>query len=102
MRILFFMRNFSGYFRQFEPALEELLRRGHEVSIARDRKDDMRGQEWAEALQARHPNLSFAKTPSARTDPWYELKRELRLTGDFVHFLGPDWDPSSELVQRAR
>jgi hypothetical protein len=102
MRVLFFMRNFSGYFRQFEPALEAMLERGNEVIVARDRRDDMRGDEWADALQARFERFAVTRTPSARSDSWYELKRELRLTSDFLHFRGPEFDPSSELVDRAR
>lgn len=102
MRVLFFMRNFSGYFRQFEPALRELLERGHQVHVVRDRKDEMRGEQWAEALQADHPAFTWSKALHPRTDSWSDLKRQVRLTTDYLYFLQPEYEQSTELVRRAR
>lgn len=102
VQLLFFMRNFSGYFRQFEPALRELLARGHEVHVVRDRKDEMRGEEWAESLQADHPAFTWGKGPHPRTDSWMDLKRQVRLTSDYLHFLQPEYEHTRELVRRAR
>ena len=96
------MRNFSGYFRQFEPALRGLLERGHEVHVSRDRKDEMRGQEWAEALAKDLPAFTWSETPHARTDVWHDIRRQTRLTADYVYFLRPEFEESSELVRRAR
>lgn len=103
MRILFFMRNFSGYFRQFEPALVEMLERGHQVHVARDRDDAMSGSEWAEGLARRYPGqLSWDHTPGPKDDEWYQLKRELRLTRDYVHFMRPRFEETPEFYRRAR
>lgn len=102
MRVVFFMRNFSGYFRQFEPALRELLERGHEVHVVRDRKDEMRGEQWAQALQDDYPKFTWGKAPHPRTDTWADLKRQVRLVADYLYFLRPEYEQSSELVRRAR
>ena len=102
MRVLFFMRNFSGYFRQFEPALRGLLERGHEVHVSRDRSDEMRGQEWAEELASEFPAFTWSKTPHPRTDVWHDIRRQTRLTADYIYFLRPEFEASSELVRRAR
>lgn len=96
------MRNFSGYFRQFEPAVRELLERGHEVHVVRDRKDEMRGEQWAESLQTDHSTFTWSKAPHPRTDSWSDLKRQVRLTSDYLYFLRPEYEQSSELVRRAR
>lgn len=101
MRVLFFMRNFSGYFRQFEPALRELLERGHEVHVARDRSDEMRGEQWAASLQAEHPAFTWGQAPAPQSDNWSNFKRQIRLTSDYLDFLRPEYDQSSELVRRA-
>ncbi len=102
MRILFFMRNFSGYFRQFEPALEALLEEGHEVIVARDRKDEMRGVEWANAMQREYPRFKIERTGHPRSDPWGDLKRQIRLTLDYLQFLDASYADTTELVLRAR
>lgn len=103
MRVLFFMRNFGGYFRQFEPAVRELLRRGHVVHIDRDRtRDDEHGERWARDIADEYPALTWGKSPATRTDPWYDLRRNVRLTRDFVHFLRPQYAQTEALVRRAR
>ena len=103
MKVLFFMRNFSGYFRQFEPALNEMLRRGHHVHIGRDRNDSMDGHEWATEMKANYGELfTFDFTPHPQEDPWYQFKRNVRLTRDYLHFLRPEFDNSPEFTARAR
>lgn len=102
MRVLFFFRNFSGYFRQFEPALRVMLERGHEVEVVRDRKDEMRGEQWAEALRSEFPAFSWTKAPHPRTDSWAHLKRQVRLTADYLYFLRPEYVQADEFIRRAR
>ena len=96
------MRNFSGYLRQFEPALRELLERDLDVHIARDRDDDMRGNEWAAVLQAEFPRLTWSQTPHPSSDRWYHLRREVRLTADYAGFLAPEYASLPEIVDRSR
>ena len=103
MRVLFFMHTFSGYFRQFEPALHELLGRGHSVHVGRDRDDSMAGREWAYELQEQYPGLfSYDFTTHVNEDPWYQFKRRARLTRDYLHFLRPEFDETPEFRARAR
>jgi hypothetical protein len=102
MRAVLFMHSFSGYFRQFEPALRELLQRGHEVHVVRDREDTMRGESWAQSLQAEFPHFTWTEAPPPHSDSWFALKRHVRLVSDYLYFLRPEYGQSIELVRRAR
>ena len=102
VRIVLFMHSFSGYFRQFEPALRELLQRGHEVHVVRDREDTMRGEHWAQSLRAEFPAFTWNEAPPAESDSWYALKRLVRPVSDYLYFLRPEYGQSGELVRRAR
>jgi hypothetical protein len=101
LSILLFMRNASGYFRIFSPALEELLTRGHRIHVALDRADALGGDEWLEALTRTQPGFSFDINRSLRKSDWYQLARDLRLSRDYVEFLRPTFRAAPELVRRA-
>jgi hypothetical protein len=102
MRIAFFMQNFAGYFRNFEPVMRSLLERGHEVHVALEREGGMDGKAWAESMRAEFPALSWSLTPGLKLDDWYLLMRELRLARDYAQALRPEFHAAPELVARAR
>ncbi len=102
VRVLFFMVNFAGYFRNFEPALRGLLERGYEVHIALEHKDRVGGTAWAEALRHEHPGLSWSATPGLKLDEFYSLMRTVRLARDYLQVLRPEFGAAPELVRRAR
>ncbi len=103
MRVLFSMHVLSGYYRQFEPTIREMLRRGHHVHIVADRADRMRSREWLEELRADHPGVTWGRFPlRVEVDPWEQARRHLRLTRDYLRYLGPDFAQTPYLTLRAR
>jgi hypothetical protein len=102
MKVVLFMQNFAGYFRNFEPIMEALLEEGNEVHVALEREGGMDGQAWAKDLQARYPRFTWGLTPGLKLDDWYLLMRELRLGRDYAQALRPEFLAAPELVARAR
>lgn len=103
MRILFAMNTMSGYFRQFEPAIREMLARGHQVHVARRRSDPMRSVEWLEALAGEAPGLTWERMPRETAhDPDRVQRVRTRRLRDYVRYRDPVFDESPYLQQRAR
>jgi hypothetical protein len=103
MRVLFAMNTMSGYFRQFEPAIREMLARGHQVHVARRRDDPMRSFEWLEALASEAPGLTWERMPrELGHDPNRALRLLLRRIRDYVRYRDPAFDDSPYLQRRAR
>ena len=69
MRILFLARHFT-YYRNFEGAIRDLARRGHQVHLAVDRED---GRAIAERLAAEWTGVTCGMTPEVAMTaiPWY-------------------------------
>jgi hypothetical protein len=101
LKVLFFIRNFRGYFRVFEPLLKVLAQRGHRVHLAYDDKGTSAERRWAQDLSAQYPTITFGATPNRRGHLWYRFGRSVRLSRDYVRFLRPEFDRSPDLRDRA-
>ena len=67
MKILFIARHFT-YFRNYETAIAELARRGHQLHLAAEREEDLGGREMVERLAREHRRRSrSAGCPAAKT-----------------------------------
>src|SRR3954453_3653816 len=96
MRILFVMRH-SGFVRNFEPALEELLRRGHDVYLAFERP---RAQaETAERIAERHHGLTWGHAP-IRSDRWVATAFAIRFAIDGLRYRSHLYDGAAKLRAR--
>jgi hypothetical protein len=102
LKILFFMRH-RGYVRNFESLLVGLGERGHEVVVAFGDAAtpwlDSRPQSSHSA--ANHPAVSFRPGPRLG-GPWVILGRRLRMSRDFLRYLGPEYANARALRARAR
>lgn len=101
LRVLFFMRNFRGYLRVFEPALRALGQAGHRVHLAYDDKGTPEERQWAEDLGRELPSITWGPTPDRRNSLWFGLSRNLRLSTDYVRFLRPEFANAPDLRERA-
>lgn len=111
MRVVFFQRNLSGYFRLFENGFAALLARGHEVHVSLDdpaviggTEAARIGEEWAQVLSDAHGGrLTWGHTPHPEShEGWYELRRRTRLTRDYFYFLRPDFASTPWFEERSR
>ena len=102
LKVLFFMANLSGFFRNFEPVIRMLLDRGHHVHLALERVERGPGEKWARDLGLEYPGLTYSLTPGLRYDIWYPLMRDVRLMLDYIEALDPRFHAAPALVARAR
>ncbi len=100
MRILFSALHLA-YFRNFESAIREMVRRGHEVHLCGDEPEAMGGQELAERLAAESPGVTWDLAPSLEDEPWFEAARRLRLGLDYTRVLQRRYAGSPKLRLRA-
>lgn len=102
MKILFVMRH-TGYVRNFESTLRRLCDRGHKVHLALQ----IAGTHWlldasdvATQLSQAYPHFTRGSIP-VREDAWGHVARELRLTLDYLRYLGPEYRNAPKLRERA-
>ena len=100
MKILFVARHFT-YFRNYETAIAELARRGHQVHLAAEREEDLGGREMVERLARDHHGVSFGWVPG-REDQWAAFATKLRMTIDYLRYLDPAYAGAPRLGARAR
>ena len=100
MKILFVARHFT-YFRNYETAIAELARRGHQVHLAAEREEDLGGREMVERLAREHRGVSFGWVPG-REDQWAAFATKLRMTIDYLRYLDPAYAGAPRLRARAR
>jgi hypothetical protein len=102
LKILFFMRH-RGYVRNFESLLAGLAERGHDVVVAFGDAAtpwlDSRPQ-TAHSI-AEHPAVTFRSGPRL-AGPWVILGRRLRMSRDYLRYLGPEYANAEALRARAR
>jgi hypothetical protein len=94
--ILFVMRH-SGFVRNFERALEELLERGHRVHLAFERPREQ--ADLADDLAARHAGLTWGPAPG-RADRWASTATELRQAIDALRYRSRLYDGAPKLRRR--
>ena len=100
---MFFIRH-PGYGRNFESALAELARRGHDVHVALEspRASWLRGFNPLDPLAERFPNLTHGPGPKFEyRDGWTRLARELRTSIDYLRYFGPEYRNADKLRSRA-
>ncbi len=83
----------------FETTIDELLRRGHEVTLAIQERDVERDRR----LQERFASTRFllAACPEARGDAWRSVAPLLRSARDWAHYYQPAFASATKLHQRA-
>jgi hypothetical protein len=102
MKILFVMRH-SGYVRNFESTLRLLCDRGHTVLLG----FQVGGTHWlldpedvTAAIAEQYPRFTRDMIP-VRDDAWGHAARDLRLTLDYLRYLGPEYRDAPKLRERA-
>ena len=101
MKILFFARHYA-YLRLFESSIEELARRGHQLTLSADREESMGGRRMVERMAVRFPNITLATTPGRAPGAWSEFARRLRLGIDYLRYLDPRYAATPHIRARAR
>jgi hypothetical protein len=100
LKILFIARHYS-YLRLFESAVIELAGRGHTITLAADRDEQLGGRQMVERIAARFRNVTLADAPG-RTGAWAEVARRVRLALDYLRFLDPLYESTPHLRRRVR
>ena len=102
MKILFVMRH-SGYVRNFESTLRLLCDRGHTVVLAFQIGTThwlLDASDVTSQLADRYPRFAREVIP-VRDDAWGHVARELRLSLDYLRYLGPEYRDAPKLRERA-
>lgn len=102
MRILFLVRHYT-YLRNFESAVLELARRGHDVHVSADRWELLGGEQLVRRLADESGGrITFGWTKGRESGAWVEMARRLRLALDYLRFVDPLYDDTPHLRARAR
>jgi hypothetical protein len=97
MRVLFSLLS-TSHLKNFEPVVDELARRGHDVHLVFHETSGWRGaDDLAEELSARSPHISLAWDP-VPPDGWLELSLTVAACRDYLQFAQPRYSE----VYRAR
>jgi hypothetical protein len=105
---LLFSTSHFGFLRNFEFAIRELARRGHEVRLLADRRDALGGTRMIERFQAEYPDrIAAVQAPKLKdaalgNTPWQPLGSALRLSQDYWRYLHPRYAGSPKLTARAK
>lgn len=100
MRILFCARHF-GAFRNYEPAIQALTGRGHQVHLTGDVPDVLGGQALVERLAALSPLVTWSMAPSLDGWPWQRLTGHVRHGLEAVRFAAPAYDSQPKYRRRS-
>jgi hypothetical protein len=102
MKLLFVARH-ETYFRNYDDAIRELVRRGHRVHLAVERHDQTSGDAAVRALLRDLPgSVTVGLVPERRVDAWSGVARRLRLGLDYLRYLEPLYDTAQLRRIRAR
>ena len=102
MRILFLVRHYT-YMRNFDSAVLELARRGHDVHVSADKWELLGGEQLMRRLAAESGGrLTFGWTKGRESGAWVEMARLLLLALDYLRFVDPLYDDTPHLRARAR
>src|SRR4051812_45149105 len=100
MKILFSLGSF-GFLMNFEPAVRLLARRGHDVHLLAERKDNVGGIRTLELLERDYPErIRHSYARFHKDSAWQPLATQLRLTLDYWRYLDPRYDDSPSLRAR--
>lgn len=89
-----------GYVRNYEPVLDSLLERGHEILLVFNQPKKQQSDEIAERLAERHlGRLQQMKAPR-RSDGWRDFAWALRGFTDLARFLDPVYEDAVLLRDR--
>ena len=100
LRVLFFLHSL-GYLRFFDPVLQELLRRGHEVHLLFERDDhDSNEAVWLAEME-RRDGFTWSLTQTLKYDTWRHYAMRIRSATDAIRFFSPPFRNSSYLFVRA-
>jgi hypothetical protein len=102
LKILWVMRH-SGYIRNFESTLRMLCDRGHHVHLAfqiAGTHSLLDATDVAGQLSDQYRRFSRGAIP-VRDDAWGLMARELRLSLDYLRYLGPEYRDAPKLRARA-
>lgn len=91
----------GGLLRNFESVVAEFARQGHEVVLAVEEPDRLGGDRMTAALTAL-PGVSVTQVPDVSRDPAVDLGQRVRITLDYLRFLGPDYAEFPKLAPRLR
>ena len=99
MKILFVLRA-SGFLRNFEGVIREMLTRGHEVTVAVElaaKRDDSYSRLIRELTAE---GMKFERAPRSR-EPQHRVAVQLRLGLDYLRYSDPRYGEKSKLRDRA-
>jgi hypothetical protein len=102
MKILFLVRHYT-YLRNFDSAVLELARRGHDVHVSADRWELLGGEALVERIARESGGrVTYGWTNGRESGTWFEMARRLRLGLDYLRFIDPIYDETPHLRARAR
>jgi len=99
LKILFSALHFAN-FRNFESAILELARRGHDVHLIADEEETLGGERLVGRLAAASPRIVYGPAPAVVDEVWFPAARKLRHALEYVRFLDPAFDRSPKLRLR--
>jgi hypothetical protein len=96
MKILFVMKH-PGEVRLLGAVLGLLAERGHRIHLAFQGVKTGESRAALEELVAASPGISYGKLPSSGSSEWTYLARSLRLGIDYLRFISPEFEESTDL-----
>ena len=100
MRLLVASRHF-GYLRNFESALAELARRGHDLLVTADRPEQSGGEAMVRRLAEQYASVRVSWTPPRGDRAWSTFASEVRLAHDHLRYLDPMYADAPRLRERS-
>ena len=101
MKILFVARHLT-YLRNFDSALEELARVGHDLHIVVEQHEEFGGTQIIDRLSAADPGRIRTSVSPAPAGRGYALAVRLRFGIDYLRYLEPAYAKTPRLKGRAR
>jgi len=101
VKILFVARHLT-YLRNFDAALEELVRAGHELHVVVEQHEEFGGTQIIDRLAAADPGRVRTSVSPLPAGPGYGLAVRLRFGIDYLRYLEPAYAETPRLKARAR
>ena len=98
MKIVFLLRH-ALYLRNFETALRELARDGHEIVLVFSPCHKPVDTTLLTILKREYPNIQ-ENVIAPRTGWWWPVSDAVRVMRDFLRYLEPQYENSAALVER--
>jgi hypothetical protein len=101
IRVLVEMRSLGGL-RYFKSTVEELVARGHRVTVIVEdpSKHGPIEQAWVDGMSA-HPNFGYETRPRYRKDRWHRRALRLRAALEYLHYLRPEYSGRPRYARKA-